>query len=137
MFSFALTKYTQKSIPTCLFGCAWGGVCSVPFSSLRVPALPNIPCPIQNRTTQRLIIRAFERGCRPKRRAKAIGELKAHGTAAALGEPVMILSRLGVLDSCHCIVLGFCLHSLASFASILQLSVAVPKLLAIWRLYCY
>ena len=33
--------------------------------------------------TQRPITRAFERDYRPKRRAKAIGELKEHGAAAA------------------------------------------------------
>ena len=69
---------------------------------------------------QRPITRPFEWEYWPKRRAKAIGELKEPEAAAALG--TTILSRLGVL-AC---VLGFCLHGLVSFASIVQLLASLP-----------
>ena len=78
------------------------------------------PGPNPEQTTQRPITRAYEEEYRPKRRAKAIGKLKSHGTAAALGEPVTILSRLGVVASLYCCV-GL-LPARLGFASMLQLS---------------
>ena len=89
------------------------GDCGVAFSCCRVP-LPGFPWPIQNRLRNAQSLQRLSGEFRPKRRS---------GRA---GEPVTVLSPLGVL-AC---VLGFCLHGLVSVASIVQLPAALPQLLA-------
>ena len=93
------TKYVQKAHPICFRG--WGGVFGVAFSFFGSPCVAS---PDPSRTDYAPPNHSsFEREYRPKRRAKAMGELKAHETATALQEPVSTLSRLGVLASLYCV----------------------------------
>ena len=92
--SYVLSSCRKPTPPAYLVD---GEECVVSHSRVfESPCLASLG-PTPEQTTQRPITRAIEGEYRPKRRAKAIGELKSHATAAALGEPVTILLQFGVV----------------------------------------